>query len=131
MTEVVGLIPSERIWRRAMMREDALRRMRLQREHEGHSPHMLLLCADIVAALVDDLVRNGIIDARSRLADARLNYGQPFSSDIVDAIACKVEPEQDPKADQDCDCCERKGEYNGYGSGPLLFVCPQHCPCHD
>ena len=28
-------------------------------------------------------------------------------------------------------CCDRRGEYNGYGSGPLKFVCPKHCPCHD
>lgn len=29
-------------------------------------------------------------------------------------------------------CCERAGEYNGFGSdGPLSFVCPNHCSCHD
>jgi len=28
-------------------------------------------------------------------------------------------------------CCERRGEYNGFGSGPLLFICPKHCSCHD
>ena len=29
-------------------------------------------------------------------------------------------------------CCDRAGEHNGFGSdGPLLFVCPRHCPCHD
>jgi len=28
-------------------------------------------------------------------------------------------------------CCARAGEYNGFGSGPLSFVCPKHCPCHD
>jgi len=28
-------------------------------------------------------------------------------------------------------CCDRRGEYNGYGSGPLKFVCPKHCSCHD
>lgn len=28
-------------------------------------------------------------------------------------------------------CCARYGDYNGYGSGPLTFTCPQHCPCHD
>ena len=29
-------------------------------------------------------------------------------------------------------CCGRAGEYNGFGSdGPLTFVCPKHCPCHD
>ncbi len=28
-------------------------------------------------------------------------------------------------------CCERRGEYNGLGSGPLKFICPKHCRCHD
>ena len=28
-------------------------------------------------------------------------------------------------------CCERRGEYNGYASGPLIFTCPNHCSCHD
>jgi len=28
-------------------------------------------------------------------------------------------------------CCERRGEYNGRDSGPLSFVCPKHCSCHD
>lgn len=28
-------------------------------------------------------------------------------------------------------CCDRRGEYNGYGSGTLKFTCPKHCNCHD
>ena len=29
-------------------------------------------------------------------------------------------------------CCDRAGEYNGYGSdGPTIFTCPAGCPCHD
>ena len=28
-------------------------------------------------------------------------------------------------------CCDRRGEYNGFGSGELKFVCPKHCSCHD
>jgi len=28
-------------------------------------------------------------------------------------------------------CCDRRGEYNGFASGPLSFVCPKHCSCHD
>lgn len=36
------------------------------------------------------------------------------------------------KEKKECGCCERAGEYNGFGSdGLLLFVCPQHCSCHD
>lgn len=28
-------------------------------------------------------------------------------------------------------CCDRRGEYNGYASGVILFKCPKHCSCHD
>jgi len=29
-------------------------------------------------------------------------------------------------------CCDRAGEYNGFGSdGPLEFHCPESCSCHD
>jgi hypothetical protein len=28
-------------------------------------------------------------------------------------------------------CCARAGEYNGYGSGPAIFTCPNGCSCHD
>jgi hypothetical protein len=28
-------------------------------------------------------------------------------------------------------CCSRRGEYNGFASGPTLFTCPKSCPCHD
>lgn len=29
-------------------------------------------------------------------------------------------------------CCDRAGEYNGYGSdGPRTFTCPKGCSCHD
>jgi len=29
-------------------------------------------------------------------------------------------------------CCDKRGEYNGFGSdGPLKFTCPKHCSCHD
>lgn len=29
-------------------------------------------------------------------------------------------------------CCDRRDEYNGFGSdGPLSFTCPVHCTCHD
>ena len=36
----------------------------------------------------------------------------------------------DPKKKK-CGCCDRGDEYNGFASGPLLFVCPESCPCHD
>jgi hypothetical protein len=28
-------------------------------------------------------------------------------------------------------CCDRRDEFNGLGSGPLSFTCPNGCSCHD
>jgi len=28
-------------------------------------------------------------------------------------------------------CCERAGEYNGFGTGERAFACPKSCGCHD
>lgn len=39
------------------------------------------LAADFLAAVVDEMVVNGHIDSRSKLSDARLNYGDPFSEE--------------------------------------------------
>lgn len=39
---------------------------------------LALRAADEMARVCDDWVKRGIIDARSALADARLNYGAPF-----------------------------------------------------
>ena len=36
------------------------------------------------------------------------------------------------KCSPESPCCERRDEYNGYGSDTLLsFICPNHCACHD
>lgn len=46
-----------------------------------------------------------------------------------------IKSEDLPRKSQSCTeespCCNRRGEYNGFGSGILKFVCPKHCPCHD
>lgn len=59
-------------------------------EREG----ALLICqlvlklqdAERMAAAVDDMVRRSALDARSLLADARLDYGKPFSQSTVQEI---------------------------------------------
>jgi len=28
-------------------------------------------------------------------------------------------------------CCDHRNEYNGFASGPLKFICPKHCSCHN
>jgi len=37
-----------------------------------------LIDADFLAMTTDIAVKRGVIDARSRIADARLNYGEPW-----------------------------------------------------
>lgn len=39
--------------------------------------------ADMLAAAVDDAIRRGGLDARSQIADCRLDYGRPFSPEEV------------------------------------------------
>ena len=41
------------------------------------------MAADRMAAAVDDLIRRGLLDARSVLADARLDYGNPFDEETI------------------------------------------------
>lgn len=36
-----------------------------------------------------------------------------------------------PACSEENPCCDRRGEYNGFASGPLSFICPKHCRCHD
>jgi len=42
-----------------------------------------------------------------------------------------IVPENHVACTEENPCCDRRGEYNGFGSGPLKFVCPKHCSCHD
>lgn len=51
--------------------------------------------------------------------------GSDYEDDGLAAMAIAVE------CSKDNPCCDRANEYNGFGSGPLVFVCPKHCPCHD
>lgn len=53
-------------------------------------------------------------------------------------VVLNMEPyeDNDPTAPAQCSpetpCCERRDEYNGFGSdGPTIFTCPKKCPCHD
>lgn len=55
---------------------------------------------------------------------------------IAELVALDESPwENTSEITSDCTeenpCCERRGEYNGFGSGPTIFTCPNHCSCHD
>lgn len=47
---------------------------------------------------------------------------------VGDCSACVPDP---VKCTPENPCCDRRGEYNGFASGPLIFECPKHCSCHD
>ena len=60
----------------------------------------------------------GFVTANPVLYPESIPYrGQPS----IFNIPCSVE----------VPCCDRRDEYNGFASGPLLFPCPHHCGCHD
>ena len=40
-------------------------------------------------------------------------------------------PEKAPECTTENPCCDRRDEYNGFASGPLIFECPKNCSCHD
>jgi hypothetical protein len=72
----------------------------------------------LVKAIMDRTGRT-MAGAHNLLRNAR--DGDPSAQKLVAEV----------KAAMTCACCERGGQYNGFGSGPLAFVCPKHCSCHD
>ena len=68
----------------ALPREDV-------RPLEGLDRH----CADCLAAAVDVAVRNNSIDSRSLIADARLDYGDPFGVHEADSLVYRGKRRRD------------------------------------
>lgn len=58
----------------------------LQNEHDVYEMKQKLRDADKLAAAVDIAVRMGQINSRSRVADARLDYGEAFTTDEAKRI---------------------------------------------
>ncbi len=62
---------------------------------------------------------------RNKIFDSGMQTG--YWNTYVPSEKLSVQETETP-----CDCCDRADEYNGFGSdGPLLFVCPKDCQCHD
>lgn len=53
--------------------------------------------ANAIVAVIDEWVRRNLIDARSALADARLDYGDPFSEGAVKAMLTDLQTEEHAK----------------------------------
>ncbi|HEC72408.1 MAG: hypothetical protein ACTSW7_01520 [Candidatus Thorarchaeota archaeon] len=62
----------------------------------------------------------------------RLKTKTTKSSILRKVILEWLEKEEIRKCTDKNPCCNRRNEYNGLSSdGPLKFVCPNHCSCHD
>lgn len=84
-------------------------------------------CRNVGEVIIRDTEGNDVV----RLNQAAL---RPYIAIHFHADRGSEEPDpvvKREKPEEPCNCCDRAGEYNGYGSGPLLFVCPKSCPCHD
>lgn len=60
-----------------------------------------------------------VATVRQRLSELKLRSHSPPHR-LVKAVCSEATP-----------CCERRDEYNGFGTGPHTFECPKSCPCHD
>jgi len=76
--------------------------------------------------------------ATGALSHLSVELGTPTTSDEQFYCVFTGKPIEQVLADigreaakEKCNCCERGDQYNGLGSGPLLFVCPKSCQCHD
>ena len=66
-------------------------------------------------------------------ATLRETVGLPLRAEPAESTADRIAHEcpGHGRGGQGEKCCERAGEYNGFASGPMTFVCPKHCSCHD
>lgn len=81
----------------------------------------------ITIAKFSDMVREVLVDVRDEYSvDPRLLKRQ------CEKCGDPVSFPDDNLCDLKRPCCDRVGEYNGLGrKGPLRFVCPKRCACHD
>jgi hypothetical protein len=48
-----------------------------------------LYSADILVMTIDEMINRGVINPRSVIADARLNYGEPYQYEFIDEKTLK------------------------------------------
>ncbi|MDO8622738.1 MAG: hypothetical protein Q7R52_00670 [archaeon] len=61
----------------------------MDRDIEKERHLLKLQNADILAMTIDIMVKKGVINARSAIADARLNYGEPNIYEFIDEKSLK------------------------------------------
>jgi hypothetical protein len=92
---------------------------------------LLASCAEVGEVIIRDTDGNDVVRL-NREAMQRFEAPVGFARAHISIFFHAANPNPVRKVDMDnCNCCDRAGEYNGYASGPLLFVCPKSCPCHD
>ena len=99
---------------------DDLRARVAELESEIASTAFRMAAANRLAACVDDMVRRGALNSRSLVADARLDFSEPFSAEEVAALTgrvqrrlpeyCECNYELDPKTGRCSRCFLKKPE---------------------
>lgn len=92
---------------------------------------------------IQGIIRNGLKqDISPAMIHGKNGWTLLYSPDkeVMDKV--KVDKEQslmnerkelvESKCTEENPCCERRDEYNGFGSdGPIIFKCSKSCMCHD
>lgn len=70
-------------------------------------------------------------DPRSQLGKSSPCLMRMHEACKVEECACNCHDGPADGCTAEHPCCDRRDEYNGFASGPLTFVCPKGCACHD
>lgn len=68
---------------------------------------------------------------RHELAGNALERAVDIMNGQLSALNDEIERRHRDRCTEENPCCDRRNEYNGFASGPLSFVCPKNCSCHD
>lgn len=90
---------------------DDLRARVAELESEIASTAFRMAAANRLAACVDDMVRRGALNSRSLVADARLDFSEPFSAEEVAALTGRVQR----RVPEYCEC--------NYMADPKTGIC--------
>jgi hypothetical protein len=63
--------------------------------------------------------------------DAFQSVRRTLFGEILPEVKVNTAAKEKSLCTEEAPCCDRRNEYNGFGSGPLSFICPKSCPCHD
>lgn len=118
--------------------------LQIRRKHELSAAEEISILAGAISTITHYAIRTERDQVEEQVEaiaeEMRENLKQPFSGEPMKmkpetkCVGMMSEREQETCKDLGIEpfkCCDRAGEYNGYGSGPTKFTCPKHCCCHD